>query len=442
MAAPRDLPPVDQVLRRLPRHRLEGKDGLPQSLLVDEVRAVLAERREALLAGALVDETPIEDAVEERLRELTTRSLRPVINATGVILHTNLGRAPLADFKPIPRYSNLEYDLATGKRGKRDAHTQKLLERLLGKPAIVVNNNAAAVYLVLNELAGGHEVIVSRGELIEIGDGFRIPEIMARSGARLRETGTTNRTRLNDYRQAISETTRLILRVHPSNFRMAGFTARPELEELVQLGRERGIPLYEDLGSGCLVDLRGQGLDEPLVSESLAAGVNVVSFSCDKLLGGPQSGIIAGDPELVARIRRNPMYRAFRVDKLIIEALETTLRHVLAQNWEAIPTLRMIFEPLEEVRGRAERLLVQLDSSMARIRESESAIGGGSTPDQALPTWVVELDVASATAFERRLRSAPIPVIARIEQDKIILDMRTVSEEETGALLVAIRAAK
>src|SRR5579875_1419770 len=284
----RTLPSVDQVLRRL-----KPIDGLPHSLVANEIRAVLAELRQALLAGLPASLTPIHEIVEQRLAALMTPSLRPVLNATGVILHTNLGRAPLADFTPIARYSNLEYDLATGQRGKRDAHTQYLLQCLLGKPAIVVNNNAAAVYLALHELAAGYEVIVSRGELIEIGDGFRIPEIMARSGALLREVGTTNRTRLDDYRQAFNERTRLVMRVHPSNFRLTGFTARPRLDELAQLARERGIPLYEDLGSGCVVDLRAYGLDEPHVSSSLAAGVNLVSFSCDKLLGGPQSGILA-----------------------------------------------------------------------------------------------------------------------------------------------------
>lgn len=434
---PRDLPSVDQVLRRL-----ERLNELPQALIANEVRAVLGERREVLLAGGGACEKPVEQEVEERLTDLMTPSLRPVINATGVILHTNLGRAPLANFQPIPRYSNLEFDLKTGKRGKRDLHTHKLLKRLLGKAAIVVNNNAAAVYLALHELAAGHEVIVSRGELIEIGDGFRIPDIMARSGAILREVGTTNRTRIEDYRDAINGRTRLMLRVHTSNFRVSGFTARPALQELVQLGRERGVPVYEDLGSGCLADLRAQGVEEPLVSESLAAGTNVVSFSCDKLLGGPQSGIITGDVELMARIRRNPMYRAFRVDKLIIEALETTLRHLLTQSWDEIPTLRIILEPLDKVRERAERVAAQLEGVEASVRQGESPIGGGSTPDQNLPSWIIELTVESAAAFERRLRAAPVPVIARIEHEKVVLDMRTVADEEESALIEAVRHAR
>ncbi len=363
-----------------------------------------------------------------------------MINATGVILHTNLGRAPLADFVPIKRYSNLEYDLHAGRRGKRDVHTAGLLEALLGRPAIIVNNNAAAVYLVLNELANGGEVIVSRGELIEIGDGFRIPEIMERSGAILREVGTTNRTRIEDYEQAITEKTRLILRVHPSNFRLSGFTARPELAELARLGRERNVPVYEDLGSGCLVDLREQGINEPLARTSLDGGIDLVSFSCDKLLGGPQTGIIAGNAVLIQRVRRNPMYRAFRTDKLVIEALETTLRHLLLGNWSAVPTLRMIFADVEELRARAERIAGRLLGSGATVRGSNSPIGGGSTPDQTLATWVVELPVRKASAFEAKLRQTEVPVIARIEHDKVILDMRTIADEEEDALVAALLA--
>lgn len=428
---------MDQVLRQL-----SHLQSLPRQLLTDEVRAVLAERRQALLNGAIsADEGSVEQAVEARLHRLLQKSLRSVINASGVILHTNLGRAPLSGFHPISRYSNLEYDLETGKRGKRDVHTKGLLQRLLQRPAIVVNNNAAAVYLVLNELAAGHEVIVSRGELIEIGDGFRIPEIMVRSGAILREVGTTNRTRISDYQNAINDRTRLILRVHPSNFQVTGFTGRPSLDELTHLGKERGIPVYEDLGSGCLVDLKQAGIYEPLVADSLRAGVDLVSFSCDKLLGGPQSGIIAGDSALVERIRRNPLYRAFRVDKLIIEALQTTLRHLLLKEWTAIPTLQMLFSNLDEIESRAKRVLQSLSMSNAQVRQSESAIGGGSTPDQTLPTWIVEISAANAARFERTLRKQPTPVICRIERDKILLDMRTVADEEEASLVTAVQQA-
>ncbi len=431
-----DLPSVDQVVREL-----QPENDLPREVIVNEVRRVLTARREALKGGAQAFAKPVEHLVRERLQMLSSPSLRPVINATGVILHTNLGRAPLPVFEPVSGYCNLEYELESGKRGKRDAHIAPLLEALLGKPGIVVNNNAAAVYLVLSEVAAGREVIVSRGELIEIGDGFRIPEIMARSGAILREVGTTNRTRLDDYRSAISDQTALILRVHPSNFRVSGFTSRPDLKDLAALAREHGLPIYEDLGSGCVMDLRPQGFDEPLVGESLETGADLVSFSCDKLLGGPQAGIIAGRAELVQRVRRNPMYRAFRVDKLILQSLQITLRHALMQNWQAIPALRMILTPLDDLRRRAERIAEQISEMPVQIRESESAIGGGSTPGQVLPTWVIELSVTDPVAFEQHLREAPLPVIARIERDKVLLDLRTVRPEDEAALTDSVKAA-
>jgi L-seryl-tRNA(Ser) seleniumtransferase len=428
----RALPSVDQLLREL-------EDlTLPHNLVRDTARTVLQQRRELFQQGQNEAATEIGAEVRQRLSGLLTPSLRPVINATGIILHTNLGRAPLAGFQPISRYSNLEYDLATGKRGKRDAHTAPLLQALLKRRAVVVNNNAAAVFLVLHELAAGREVIVSRGELIEIGDGFRIPEIMSRSGAVLREVGTTNRTRVDDYSGAINERTSLILRVHPSNFHISGFTERPELSELCSLAQERGIPVYEDLGSGCVVDLRSHRISEPVVQESFDAGANIVSFSCDKLLGGPQSGIIAGDPALVARIRGNPMYRALRVDKLIIESLEVTLRHLLLGQWNAVPTLRMIFTGIDEIRARAERIAAKLDALNASIVESESPIGGGSTPDQTLPTYLVRLPVANVSSFERALRNTSTPVIARIEKNHIVLDIRTVADEEEQALVAAV----
>ncbi len=425
-----NLPSVDRVIREL------APLGLPHNLVRDVTRMVLARRREQ---GSPEGEQPVSDEVRDTLRALTEPSLKHVINATGVVLHTNLGRAPLSDFTPLRGYSNLEYDLATGRRGKRDVHTGELLRLLLGRSAIVVNNNAAAVFLILHELAAGFEVLVSRGELIEIGDGFRIPDIMQRAGVQLREVGATNRTHLPDYESAITDRTRLILRVHPSNFYMTGFAGRPSLEELSTLGRRHGIPVYEDLGSGCLIDLRAQGVSEPLVSESFAAGADVVSFSCDKLLGGPQSGIIAGDAELVSRIRRNPMYRALRVDKLVIEALQTTLIHLACEHWEAIPTLRMLFTPAEELRERAQRMAAELNGA---VIESASPIGGGSTPDQSLPTWLVCLPDSDASTLERRLRREPLPVIARIHRGQLVLDMRTVLPEESNALVHCIRQAR
>jgi L-seryl-tRNA(Ser) seleniumtransferase len=428
----RDLPSVDEVVLAL---RQEGLMDAPHSLLVKETRRAIAAERKRLLdsgdSGAPADITALVRAALEQLR---APSLRRVINATGVVLHTNLGRAPLAPFDAASGYSNLEYDIASGRRGKRDVHAGALLERVLGKPAIAVNNGAAAVYLALHELAAGGEVIVSRGELIEIGDGFRIPDIMARSGAVLREVGTTNRTRIEDYRAAITDRTRLLMRVHPSNFHISGFTSKPRLDEIPALGRERGIPVYEDLGSGCVVDLRPFGVTEPLVQESLEAGVNVVSFSGDKLLGGPQAGLLAGDAELVARLRRNPMFRALRLDKLILAALETTLRHVLFEEWEAIPALQMIRASGEELRERALRFVEAIAPMRASVVEGRSVIGGGSTPDQSLPAWLVVLEEGDAVATERRLRLGNPPVIARIESDRVVLDLRTVSVTEVERL--------
>jgi L-seryl-tRNA(Ser) seleniumtransferase len=427
----RDLPAVDHVLANLAR--LEGR--FPRRLIVDEVRRVLETIREEIRSGdKLSNSDSIEARVEENLARLETPSLRRVINATGVVLHTNLGRAPLAEFQPLAGYSNLEYDLAQGSRGKRDVHTAGLLERLVGKPGIAVNNNAAAIYLALNELAAGFEVIVSRGELIEIGDGFRIPDIMQRSGAVLREVGTTNRTRIEDYRDAINERTRLLLRVHPSNFRIEGFTARPDLRELAALGAERNIPVYEDLGSGCVADLRAYGITEPLVGDSLQAGVSLVSFSGDKLLGGPQAGILAGDRRLITRLRRNPMFRALRLDKLIYQALETTLRNLLLERWDQIPALRMIAQSSEQLRTRAEAFAQRLASVRTEILEGSSLIGGGATPEQPLESWLVAIHCADVVRTERRCRLSDPPVIARIENDRLLLDLRTVFPSEEDAL--------
>jgi L-seryl-tRNA(Ser) seleniumtransferase len=431
-----DLPSVDHVLSRLS----SCLELFPRDLVVSEVRRVLDQMRAEIRSGAEPEPASVEARVERSLGQLAQPSLRRVINATGVILHTNLGRAPLPARPPLPSYSNLEFDLVTGRRGKRDAHAAALLERLLSAPAIAVNNNAAAVYLVLHELAAGYEVVVSRGELIEIGDGFRIPDIMAHSGAIVREVGTTNRTRIEDYREATSGKTRLILRVHPSNFRMRGFTARPELRELVALGREKGVPVYEDLGSGCLIDLRPYGVDEPLAGDSLQAGVDLVSFSGDKLLGGPQAGIIAGKPGLVARLRRNPIFRALRLDKLVTQALETALRLLVLGQYDRIPVLRMIMEPSERVRSRAQSLLDRLSGKPAELVPGESVIGGGSTPDQSIPTWLIAIPGGNVTVLESRLRSAEPPIVARIEKDRLLLDLRTVQPEEQEELLAALQA--
>ena len=432
----RELPAVHEVLSRLDA----ALARYPRALVVEEVRRALEAKRSGIRAGNGAAVGSIEGEVEQSLAVLARPSLRRVINATGVVLHTNLGRAPLGPQQPIAGYSNLEYDLDAGRRGKRDVHAGVLFEKLLGCPAIAVNNNAAAIYLALNELAVGYEVIVSRGELIEIGDGFRIPDIMQRSGAVLREVGTTNRTSIQDYRNAINERTRLVLRVHPSNFRIEGFTARPELSELVALGKERGIPVYEDLGSGCVVDLRPFGIDEPLVSDSLRAGVDLVSFSGDKLLGGPQAGILAGKAEIVARLRRNPMFRALRLDKLIYQALENTLRALLFEQLERIPALAMIRMSAEQIRERAERLVAALPSIHARVEPGESVIGGGSTPAQSIPTWLIVMEPKDVIGAEKLLRSGDPPVIARIEDDRILVDLRTVFAEEEEELRRALEA--
>lgn len=431
----RSLPSVDEVLRRA--ERLTTR--YPRALVAAEIRRILEEDRRAILSGRAAGPASIETRLAQALAALDRPSLQPVINATGVVLHTNLGRAPLPPFAPLWGYSNLEYDLAAGRRGRRDVHAAGLLERLLGRPAIAVNNNAAAVYLALHELAAGGEVIVSRGELIEIGDSFRIPEIMAHSGAVMREVGTTNRTHIRDYRAAISERSRLLLRVHRSNFRMQGFTARPELHELVALGREYGIPVYEDLGSGCVADLRAYGVDEPLAQESLRAGADLVSFSGDKLLGGPQAGIIAGKPELVARLRRNPMYRALRLDKLIYQALETTLRCLLLERYDTVPALRMIRQSAAEIRARAEALLARLPGVRAELLAGESLVGGGATPEQPLPTCLMAFSPRDVVAAEARLRACEPPVIARIEHDRLLVDLRTVFPEEEEALARALQ---
>ena len=434
-----------------------------RNLVVEVARAVLADLR-ARIAGdanwtALgLSAASVEELISTEVERLLSRSLQPVINATGVILHTNLGRAPLPETvvdefrRSATQYSNLEYDLEAGTRGKRDMHTSELLTRLTGaEAAIVVNNCAAAVLVTLAALARGGEVIVSRGELIEIGDGFRIPEIMEQSGALLREVGTTNRTRLADYENAINEKTRVLLRVHPSNFKVTGFTDKPSIEELVALSQRSGLPLVEDLGSGCLVDLSEHGVSEPTVKQSVEAGVSIVMFSGDKLLGGPQAGIIAGKKEIIARVRRYPLFRALRVDKLTIAALEATLGAYLRAAWDEIPTMRMIRMTPQELRRRAENFIrelrpeLPLDEVEIEIADGASLAGGGSTPSQSLPTKVIRIASVrySATKLEQRLRRAPagVSVIARVEDDRLILDLRTVFPEKESLLVKTLAAA-
>ncbi len=455
----RELPSVDEVLGRARMRELIERAG--SGIVTQATRDALAGLRERLKSGAVEASgartdivADIEERVMAEVKAMLAASLRRVINATGVILHTNLGRAPLAAeaaaeiAETATRYSNLEYDVARGERGKRDVHTARLAAEMAGaESAIVVNNNAAAVFLVLNTLAKDAEVVVSRGELIEIGDGFRIPDIMSASGATLREVGTTNRTSIRDYERAINERTRLLLRVHPSNFRITGFTERVSLEDLVALGPARGIPVFEDLGSGCLADLSGSGVAEPVVKESCAAGASVVSFSGDKLLGGPQAGIIAGQKEIIERIRRNPLFRALRVDKLTIAALEVTLRAYQRGALDEIPALRMIRMSAEEIGARAAdfalrlRSLLPADATM-EVREGFSVIGGGSTPDQQLATHLISVSCArySAATLEERLRK-PLrgaPVVARIQDDFLVLDLRTVFSDEEATLASAL----
>jgi len=449
----RQLPSVDELIRVA-----EGAGWAaqyPRALLVGELRRAVSTAREEIRAGRAVDvgEEALAAAARRALTALAARtSLRRVINASGVVLHTNLGRAPLstgaleAAVAASSGYSNLEYDLNAGRRGKRDAHLDELFERLLGAPAIVVNNNAAAIFLALNELSGGGETLVSRGELVEIGDGFRIPEILERSGAILCEVGATNRTSLEDYCAAVGPETRAVLRVHRSNFEIVGFTAQPSLAELVGFARNSSLPLIEDLGAGRLDACVCEAIAaEPSATASIAAGVDLVTFSGDKLLGGPQAGIIAGKPELVRRLRRNPLFRALRVDKLITAALEATLRDLLLGRAEHIPALRMLSTPRAELRRRAEIFLAGLKLPLgfsAALESGESLVGGGAGPERRMPTALVAIRGPLAVSeIEKNLRASAPPVVARIEEDHLLFDLRTVLPDEEAELAVAIEAA-
>jgi L-seryl-tRNA(Ser) seleniumtransferase len=394
----------------------------------------------------LVRELPLEAARD--IERTTSPTLRRVINASGVVLHTNLGRAPLSEAaiehlrEVVTRYSNLEFDVDKGERGKRDIHVDALFRQVFRDEGadistIVVNNNAAAVLLALNALAEGGEVVVSRGELVEIGGSFRIPDLMSKSGATLREVGTTNRTRIQDYERAITDRTRLLLRVHRSNFEIVGFTEQPSLEELVALGRKHDVLVMEDLGSGALFDLRTVGIhDEPGVRESLRAGVDVVTYSGDKLLGGPQAGMLSGRREVIARIRSNPLFRALRVDKLTYAVLQQTLVSYAREDYDAIPAVAMMRLDRAAIRERSEVLVRAVSSQRSaltfEIRESESVIGGGAAPGATLPTFVIAIQHASISADElsARLRRNGPPIVTRVEEDRVILDLRTVFADE------------
>jgi L-seryl-tRNA(Ser) seleniumtransferase len=438
----RQIPPVNDVLRSDALSEFRGVLGQP--FVATMLDHILADTRRSLEASTQEISRPeltarIAGELAQRLRILLRPSLCRVINASGVVLHTNLGRAPLPEAaidhlrEVSVSYSNLEFDLSGGERGKRDKHVQQTLQQLLGcESAIVVNNNAAAVLLVLNALGEGGEVVVSRGEQVEIGGSFRIPDIMARSGAILREVGTTNRTRIKDYDKVINERTRLLLRVHPSNFRMIGFTERPSLEDFVELGKRRNIPTFEDLGSGCMIDVAG----EPAVVDSIRAGVDVVCFSGDKMLGGPQAGIIAGKKLYVEKIRQNPLFRALRVDKLTISILEYVLRLYLKGALDEIPVVRMLRVPEAELKTRADAF-AERAGNIARVVKLESVVGGGSAPEASLPSWGVALQVEgmSESELENRFRKSTPPVIVRVEGGRVVLDFRTIFPAEEDTLL-------
>jgi L-seryl-tRNA(Ser) seleniumtransferase len=457
------LPSVDEVMRGPQLEAAIAREGRPA--VITAARTVL-ERVRAEIGRGDLDARAVDllvlglaDAVDRELRASLGYSLRAVINATGVILHTNLGRAPLARSAieniahTAAGYSNLEFDIGSGERGERDAHVDRLFRHLFQEGAgqnpissIVVNNNAAAVWLALNTLAAGGEVIVSRGELVEIGGSFRIPDVMQQSNGILREVGTTNRTRIRDYEQAINEKTRVLLRVHRSNFEITGFTEQPALEDLVGLARARNIPLVEDLGSGAMLDLRAVGVaGEAGVAESVRAGVDVVTYSGDKLLGGPQAGVLTGRADLIRRMRSNSLFRALRVDKLTYAALEATLLAYVKGEHDAVPAVRMMRLSKDAIEARVKKASDQLRRSgiAAEGIDGESLIGGGAAPSATLPTRLLTVAVngLSAEQLQAQLRSLEFPIIARVQEGRVVLDLRTVPEELDDGLVCGLQKA-
>jgi L-seryl-tRNA(Ser) seleniumtransferase len=449
----RRLPSVDEVLRQDWARPLEDRYG--RALFLQHLRALLDEVRAAAAGGDSQDVAAMVSALStelaRRLERAAAPSLVPVINATGVVIHTNLGRAPLSPqaaarvAEIAASYSNLEFDLEAGDRGNREVHAEARLRALLGaEGTVVVNNNAAAVLLAVNTLAEGREVLVSRGELVEIGGSFRIPDVIAKSGARLREVGTTNRTRLADYRAALGPDTGAILRVHPSNFRIVGFTESPARAELAALARGAGVPLVEDLGSGLLSPLPGLA-GEHTVAESLEAGVDLVTFSGDKLLGGPQAGLAAGGKAVTDAMRRNPLYRALRVDKMTLAALDVVLAdHEAGGNAERVPVQRMLGLDPNVVRARAQGLAETLRATCPQAQtavvEGSSAVGGGAAPTVEIPTFLVTVThaVLGPERLASALRGGTPPVVARVADGRLLLDLRTVRPEEEEALRRAL----
>lgn len=451
----RSLPKVDEVLRQPALAALD----LPQSVITDLVRQHIDDLRRRVLDSDLQTLPSMEDLCAEickAAKAAAKPSLRPVINATGITLHTNLGRACLSE-KAVEaaaaaarRYSTLEYDLESGQRGSRYSHVEKLLCRITGaEAAMVVNNNAAAVLLILSALGKGGEVITSRGELVEIGGSFRIPEIMEQCGCSLREVGATNKTHLRDYERAIGENTCALLKVHTSNFRIMGFTESVSLQELVALGQETGLPVIEDLGSGCFFDLETLGIhDEPTVMNSVKAGVDIISFSGDKLLGGPQAGIILCKEKWIKTLKSHPLTRAMRVDKMTLAALEATLDTYLdpEKARQEIPTIRMLAVDPALLKLRAENLYEKLTARgvTCQVIPEQDQVGGGSVPTQLLPTWAVAVDPQNVTVdrLEERLRrQSDIPIIGRIVKDRYLLDTRTLWEEDFDYVAGAVKEA-
>jgi L-seryl-tRNA(Ser) seleniumtransferase len=448
------MPSIDVILKTKTARELESKLGRDQALalvrsVTEKVRSELVDHPENGSRDSIISD--IDDRLRDEIAIRWRSRQQRVINATGVIVHTNLGRSRLSPeavdaIVASAGYCNLEYDLTTGERGRRGESAEKLLADLVGaEDAVIVNNCAAAAFLVLSTFAKGGEVIVSRGELVEIGGDFRIPDVLEQSGAILREVGTTNRTKLVDYDRAICDDTRLILRVHPSNFRITGFTSTPALSELSELAGKRGLLLFEDAGSGALVELSRIGLDEPVISGSIKAGADLVSFSGDKLMGGTQAGMIVGRRHLIERLRRNPLYRALRPDKLSYAAIEATMKaFAKGTAWESLPVLQMLGMTADEIGSRArnvvDRVVLQTGSvSQFEVVSGHSAVGGGAAPDVELPTFLIAITAdAPAEVFAERLRKANPPVIARIADERVLIDLRTVSPDEEPELIEAL----